>query len=149
MTGLLQDKVCIVTGAGGSISRASALRFAKEGAKLIICDIDAESNRETRDLVAADGGEVVAFDLCDLTSLEDCKKLIDLSVTKWERVDVLFNNAAIAYFGWISELSIEDWRKTINEELDLLFYLTQAAWPPLRKGGGSIINTASASAWTT
>ncbi len=59
---------------------------------------------------------------------------------------MLYNNAAMAYFGWVDQISFEDWCKTINEEINLVFLLTQAAWPHLQKHGGSIINTASISA---
>jgi NAD(P)-dependent dehydrogenase (short-subunit alcohol dehydrogenase family) len=66
--------------------------------------------------------------------------LVDFAVGAYGRIDVLFNNAAMAYFGWIDQMPEADWYKTTAQEVHLVFLLTKAAWPELAKRGGSIIN---------
>lgn len=149
MTGRLAGKVCIITGTGGSMGRAAAMLFAREGAKIVGCDINEESARSTLAAVEAEHGEMVSLHPCDLTDPAQCQALVELAVTAFGRVDLLFNNAAMAYFGWVDELPIEDWYKTINEEIHLVFLLSRAAWAELAKSRGAIINTASVSAHTT
>ncbi|RKE38602.1 NAD(P)-dependent dehydrogenase (short-subunit alcohol dehydrogenase family) [Paraburkholderia sp. BL23I1N1] len=147
--GRLAGKVCIITGTGGSMGRAAALMFAREGARVVGCDVCESSAQQTVDLVRAAGGDMVSMQPCDLTRKEDCKKLVDLAVTAYGQLDVLFNNAAMAWFAPITEISDDDWYKTIDNELHLVFQLTRAAWPDLLRSSGSIISTASCSAWQT
>ena len=145
MTGRLQDKVCIITGSGGSMGRAAALMFAREGASLVGCDMNGDREAETLRLVTADGGTMESFGMCDLTRKDTCQQLVDFVVERFGRIDVLYNNAAGGRFGWIDQLSAEDWHATFVEELDLVFFLIQAAWPHLQERGGSIVTTASMS----
>ncbi len=147
--GRLDGKICIITGTGGSMGRASALMFAREGAKIIACDLDTEQNTETVKMVSETDGEISALHPCDLTNSDNCRDLVDFALDKYGRIDVLFNNAAMAYFSWIHEMAHEDWYRTINEELNIVFLMTQAAWSELCRSHGSIINTASISAWST
>ena len=150
MSDRLKGKVCIITGTGGSMGRAAALMFARQGAKVVGCDINRESAEATVDEVLSFGGEMVSLSECDLTDTLQCKELVELAVSTYGRVDVLFNNAAMAYFGWVDEISDFDWHRTIDQELNLVFHLVRAAWPELIKTpGSSIINTASVSAWST
>lgn len=129
------------------MGRAAALQFAREGALIVGCDINTDNAEQTVSLVRSVGGSVESLHPCDLTDPAKCQELVDLAVRAYGRLDVLFNNAAMAYFGWIEELSITDWHKTINEELHLVYLLTRSAWPELMKTRGSVINTASISAW--
>ena len=145
MTKRLQDKVCVITGSGGSMGRSAALMFAREGARVVGCDMNAEREDETLRLVRAEGGTMVSLGKCDLTRKEPCRQLVDFALEHFGRIDVLYNNAAGGRFGWIEDLSEEDWRATFVEELDLVFFLIQAAWPHLKKVGGSIVTTASMS----
>lgn len=147
MSGRLSNRVCIVTGSGGSIGRAAAQIFAGEGAQVIGCDMNAAAAEETSRLILSTGGNIMSLHPCDLTYPEQCRQLVETTENNFGRVDVLFNNAAMAYFGWIEELPESDWHRTINEELNLVYQLTRACWPVMRRTGGSIINTASASAW--
>jgi NAD(P)-dependent dehydrogenase (short-subunit alcohol dehydrogenase family) len=75
--------------------------------------------------------------------------LVDLAIERFGRIDVLYNNAAMAYFNWIEDISDEEWTRSLNEEVSLVFFLTRTAWPYLKKSGGTIVNTASANAYTT
>ena len=147
MVGRLNNKVCVITGTGGSIGRAAAELFAAEGGKVVGCDINVERAKETLDLVTGKGGEMVSMHPCELTRQGDCQALLDLAVSTYGGIDVLYNNAAMAYFGWIDEIAMDDFFRTINEELSVVFVLSKLAWPYLvKRGGGSIINTASTSA---
>lgn len=150
MTLRLSNKVCIITGTGGSMGRAAALMFAQQGAKVVGCDINSQAAAETLAMVTQQGGDMVSMCPCDLTDPASCAALVDLALKNYGRVDVLFNNAAMAYFGWIHEISDEDWYRTIDQEVNIVFHMIRAAWPALTKfPGGSIINTASVSAWST
>ncbi|AIO34376.1 short chain dehydrogenase family protein [Burkholderia cenocepacia] len=149
MTGRLQDKVCVITGTGGSMGRAAALLFAREGARIVGCDIDEVSAAATFEAVHASGGEMVSREPTNLTNSDECRALVDLAIKRFGRIDVLYNNAAMAYFNWIEDISDEEWRRSLNEEVNLVFFLTRAAWPYLKKSGGTIINTASANGHTT
>jgi NAD(P)-dependent dehydrogenase (short-subunit alcohol dehydrogenase family) len=99
--------------------------------------------------VMASGGTMLSFHPCKLTLPGQCQALIDLAIERFGQIDVLYNNAAKAYFNWIEDISDEEWRATLNEEINLVFYLTRAAWPHLKKSRGVVINTASATARTT
>lgn len=143
----LEGRSCIITGSGGGIGRATCLRFASEGAKVVGCDINAESAEETVRLVGEAGGEMISVHPADLTKKDDCERLVAAAVARFGGVDVLFNNGAMAYFAWLDDMDDDVWFKTINEELNLVFLLTRAAWPELKKKGGAIVNTASLSAW--
>jgi NAD(P)-dependent dehydrogenase (short-subunit alcohol dehydrogenase family) len=145
--GRLDGKICILTGSGGGIGRAAALRFAAEGARVVGADVSVAGAEETVRQVEAAGGEIVSIHPCDLTRPEDCRRLVSAAVERFGRLDVLFNNGAMAYFDWIETMSDETWHRTINEELNLVFNLTKAAWPYLSRQGGAIVNTASANAW--
>jgi len=146
----LNNKVCIITGTGGSMGRAAALLFAKQGAKVVGCDINPCATEETLALVTQQGGDMVSMSPCDLTDPANCAGLVDLALSSYGRVDVLCNNAAMAYFGWVDEISDEDWYRTIDQEVNLVFHMVRAAWPALIKApGASIINTASVSAWAS
>jgi NAD(P)-dependent dehydrogenase (short-subunit alcohol dehydrogenase family) len=147
MTGRLAGKVCIITGTGGSMGRAAALQFCAEGAKVVGCDIDAASARETLQEVKARGGEMVSLEPCDLVRRTDRDALVALALSSYGGIDVLYNNAAAARFDWIPDMSDDDFIRTIDEELNIVFLLTKVVWPHLvARGGGSIINVASTSA---
>jgi NAD(P)-dependent dehydrogenase (short-subunit alcohol dehydrogenase family) len=146
MSGGLDGKVCVITGTGGSMGREAALTFAKEGARVVGCGLRAEDSEETVRAVRGAGGEMVSLHPCDLTKPAACKALVDLAVETYGRLDVLFNNAAMAYFNWLEDISDEEWDRNRREEVDLVFYLTRAAWPHLKASHGVLVNTASLNA---
>ena len=143
MTKRLENKVCIITGTGGSIGRAAAQRFAEEGALVVGCDTNSLAGKETVELVKVSGGSMISLHPADLTKMEDCKKLVGFAIEEYGRIDVLFNNAAMAHFNWIEDITEDEWRLNTREEVDLVFFLTQAAWPHLKQSHGTIVNTAS------
>ncbi len=147
LTSRLAGKTCVVTGSGGSIGRATCLRFAAEGANVVGCDIAPGGAEETVRLVEDAGGTMISLHPADLTDKTACNALVKLALDRFGGIDVLFNNGAMAYFAWIEEMDDDTWYKTINQELDLVFLLTRAAWPALVAAKGCIVNTASLSAW--
>ena len=149
MAGRLKDKICVITGSGGAIGRASALLFAREGALVVGCDVSAEGAEATVEAVRAQGGSMVSLHPCDLTRFEECERLVAFAVAQHGRIDVLFNNAGKARFAFLDDPATTNdfWYQTIDQELTLGFLLTRAAWPELTKRGGTIVNTASTAAW--
>jgi meso-butanediol dehydrogenase / (S,S)-butanediol dehydrogenase / diacetyl reductase len=143
----LAGKTALVTGTGGGIGRAIALRFAREGAKVVGCDLYPEGSQETVSLARADGGEMTAMAPVDLSSEEGANAWVTEAVAVYGGVDILVNNASAIRFGPITELSVADWSFTIRNELDIVFLVTRAVWPELiARGGGSIVNIASIAA---
>ena len=115
MTGRLADRVCLVTGGGSGIGRATCVRFAEEGARVAVADIDVAAAEETVRLVtlAAGGpgaGLAVALDVIDEQSSLDAVGTVEHA---WGRIDVLFNNAGIAGVGTVEETSLELWERVM------------------------------------
>ena len=144
--GRLEGKICLVTGTGGSMGRETALAFAREGASVVGCDVAVEPAQATLDAVRAAGGEIVSMQPCHLTEPGDCRTLVDLAVSTYGRIDVLFNLAGLQYFNWIEDVTDQEWERARRDEVDLIFYLTRAAWPHLKQAGGAIVNMASLNA---
>jgi NAD(P)-dependent dehydrogenase (short-subunit alcohol dehydrogenase family) len=143
MPGRLSGKVCVVTGTGGSMGRATALTFAREGALLVGCDVAVEPAEETFEMVQAAGGEMVSLQPCRLSDPADCAKLVELAVSEFGRIDVVFNLAARTHFGLLEKVTDEQWDAARRDEVDLVFYLTRAAWPHLKTSHGVVVNMAS------
>jgi NAD(P)-dependent dehydrogenase (short-subunit alcohol dehydrogenase family) len=143
MSGRLSGKVCIITGTGGSVGRAAALVFAREGASIVGCDVAVASAEETAASVRAQGGTMISLQPCRLEQSAECQTLVDFAVGAYGRIDVLFNNAAMAYFNWLEDITDEEWNRDLREEIDLVFFLTRAAWPHLKASHGVVVNTAS------
>jgi NAD(P)-dependent dehydrogenase (short-subunit alcohol dehydrogenase family) len=143
MSGRLSGKVCVITGTGGSIGREAALAFAREGASVVGCDLTADAAQATVDRVRRAGGTMVSMHPCHLTAPTECQALVDLAVRTFGRIDVLFNNAAMAYFNWLENITDQEWNRDLREEIDLVFFLTRASWPYLKATDGVVVNTAS------
>ncbi len=149
MADRLKDKICVLTGSGGSMGYETAMLFAREGAKIVGCDVNEESALATVQAVRDAGGSMVSLHPCDLTKREQCQALVDLALREYGRIDILYNNAAQAYFNWIEDVPEDEWYRNMAEEVHLVFLLTQAAWPHLKKSSGTIVNIASVTAWRT
>jgi NAD(P)-dependent dehydrogenase (short-subunit alcohol dehydrogenase family) len=143
MPGRLSEKVCVVTGTGGSMGHATALTFAREGALVVGCDVAAKPAEETAELVRAAGGQMVSLQPCHLDDPADCAKLVDLAIQTFGRIDVLFNLAGRSHFGRLENVTDGDWDAARRGEVDLIFYLTRAAWPHLKESRGVVVNMAS------
>lgn len=143
----LKDKVAIITGGISGIGAASAELFAKEGAKLVLVDINEEKGQEFVSKLTSDGYEVI-FVKADVSSEEDAKKVFDTTIEKFGRVDVLFNNAGVGATIPTHELTYEEYRQTVNIDLDGVFLFAQTAIKQmLEQGEGVIVNTSSMYGW--
>ena len=143
--GRLDGKVCVITGTGGGQGAAAAERFAAEGARVVGCDLNEEGAQATLERVRRAGGEMASVP-CDVTDPDQLAALTQHAVETYGGLDVMYNNAAMAYFDWVPDMTYETWRKTIVHELDVTFLGVKAAWPHLvARGGGSIINVGSTS----
>jgi len=143
----LGGKVVVITGIGGGMGREAALRFAGAGAFVVGCDIDARACAKTVSLVRDQGGAIEATAGVDLGDPEQTREWIESAGNRHGHIDVLYNNASAARFGRLHELSVDDWRFTMRNELDLVFFASRYAWPYLARRGGVIINVASIAAW--
>lgn len=146
--GRLAGKVAIVTGSGSGIGRGCALMFAREGARVVGCDIDSRGAEETLALALAEGLTMHSLQPCDLTRPDDVRRLMDFALETHDGLDILVNAGAFGAFAWIEDMDYErDWKRTLAGELDVVFLACKAAWPHLKaRGGGAIINFASANA---
>jgi NAD(P)-dependent dehydrogenase (short-subunit alcohol dehydrogenase family) len=146
MSGLENSSV-VVTGAGSGIGRAAALRFAAEGARVVVADINADSAEAVvREIEAAGGTAVaVAGDLCEQPVVD---RVIGTAVERFGGVDVLVNNAGVMdRMSATADVSDEEWERVIRVNLTAPFLLTRAALPHmLARGKGAIVNTASEAA---
>ena len=136
----------MITGTGGTVGRATALAFAREGASVVGCDIAVASAGATVDTVRGAGGEMVSKHPCHLEDPSDCEALVKLAVSTYGRIDVLFNLAATAYFNWLEDITDEEWDRARWGEVDPVFYLTREAWPHLKASSGVVVNMASLNA---
>lgn len=142
--GRLEGKVVVITGTGGGQGRAASLAFAREGARVVGCGRNADNAAETVEMVRAAGGEMISLAPLDLTDEDAATELIAAAVERFGRLDVLYNNAGEPRFGTPGEMPTEDWTFTLRHELDLVFFLTRAAWPHLIESGtAAIVNVAS------
>lgn len=140
----LEGKVALITGIGGGMGRAAALRFAAEGAKIVGCDLFPEGADETVRMVREGGGQIENFAPVQLADAKAAAEWVDAAADVFGGFDILYNNASTPRFGAIDEISVEDWDFVMNNELNLVFYATRAAWPHLkRRGGGVVLNVGS------
>jgi meso-butanediol dehydrogenase / (S,S)-butanediol dehydrogenase / diacetyl reductase len=145
MAGRLANKVVLISGTGSGQGRAAALRFTSEGALVVGCDINAEGSKETIEQVRALGHDMIAVAPLDPSDPDQAQAWIDEAVAAHGRIDVLYNNAGAARHAPIESYSVEDWRFTMRNEIDIVFFPTRAAWPHLMRGGGVVISISSVS----
>ncbi len=139
----LQGKVAIVTGAASGIGRATAILFAEEGARVMCADINGEGVKATADAIVSKGGEA-AWMQADVAREEDVRRMVQETVARFGRLDVLFNNAGVEMVAPISEVSEERWRWLMDINLKGVHLGCKYAVPEMAKvGGGAIVNTAS------
>ncbi len=130
----LQDKVCIITGAGSGIGRTAAELFAKEGATVIACDVGEAVYDDPK----------IHFYKLDVTDRAKIAEVVKEVVEKFGKIDVLVNNAGITRDALIQKMTEEDWDRVINVNLKGVFNMTQAVVPyMLEAGKGSIVSTSS------
>jgi pyridoxal 4-dehydrogenase len=136
----LKDRVAIVTGAAQGIGKAIASKLSEEGASVTIADINEDGAKAAAESVSGDGLGVRA----DVSSPDDVQAMVDATVERFGRVDVLVNNAAIVPFIPWDEVDLDHWRKIMSVNLDGPFLAIKAVEKPMRDAGyGRIVNIAS------
>ncbi len=144
----LEGKVCIVTGGATGIGEASAIALAREGARVVVGDINTKEGMSTVQSIQDNGGEA-AFIECDVSREEQATELVASTVERFGRLDVLFANAGVnPSEGNVVDLDPGDWKRVFETNVDGVFWPCRAAIPELRRaGGGRIIVTASPSSF--
>jgi NAD(P)-dependent dehydrogenase (short-subunit alcohol dehydrogenase family) len=141
----LKDKVALITGGASGIGRATAVLFAREGAAVVVCDIDSQGGQATVDQIEKIGGRAV-FVAADVSQAAQCQNMVAQTEKTFGRLDVLFNNAGIMHSGDDNAVATEEdiWDLTMAINLKGVFLGCKYGIPALqRTGGGSVINTAS------
>jgi NAD(P)-dependent dehydrogenase (short-subunit alcohol dehydrogenase family) len=141
----LQEKVALITGAGSGIGRETSLLFAKEGASIVVVDINDQAGEATVQMVRERGGQA-AYIRADVSKAADCEQMIRFAETTFGKLDVLFNNAGISHANDDDAVNTElaVWDLTFEVNVKGVFLGCKYGIPALRRaGGGSIINTAS------
>jgi NAD(P)-dependent dehydrogenase (short-subunit alcohol dehydrogenase family) len=151
MSGLLDGRAGLVTGAAGGIGRGIAIELAREGAKVVVSDLEASSDggRETVELICAAGG-TASWTACDVTSSEACDALVRAVVTTHGRLEWAVNNAGIAVHKRMTEVSDEEYDRVLAVNLRGIFTGMRAQLRTMvaQGGGGSIVNMASVAGLT-
>jgi len=139
----LGGKVAMITGAASGIGEATAKLFSREGAQVVVVDIDVEAGQSVTSSIREAGGEALFLE-ADLAQCEDARRVVERSVTTYGTVDILHNNAGILIFNNVVNCSEEEWDHVMAVNLKSAFLLSKYTIPEMMKsGGGSIINTAS------
>lgn len=143
-----KGKVAIVTGAGSiaagmGIGKATSILLAREGARVMLVDLNPEAAGETKHLIDKEGGDSFVFQ-ADVSRASDCKSMVEKCVQTCGRIDILDNNVALGAHGGPVETSEADWDRVMNVNLKSMFLTCKYALPYMEKqGGGAIINIAS------
>jgi 3-oxoacyl-[acyl-carrier protein] reductase len=138
----LENKVAIITGAGSGIGKETALLFAKEGAKVVVADVNEKAGEETVVEIKKNGEGF--FVKLDVSNREQSKQMVKTTLEKYGKIDVLINNAGIVQDAFLSKMTEEQWDKVINVNLKGVFNCTQAVVEVMmNQGNGVIINTSS------
>lgn len=139
----LRDRVTIVTGASKGIGRAIATAFVREGARVAICSRTADEGEVAAAALRDAGGDVVYIQ-ADVSIMSDAERLVQETLNRWGRLDVLCNNAAIGMLRTLEDTTAEEWRHLMSINVDGVFHCSKFAIPAMRAaGGGSIVNLAS------
>jgi NAD(P)-dependent dehydrogenase (short-subunit alcohol dehydrogenase family) len=142
--GSYTGKVAFVTGAGSGIGRATALAFAREGARVVVTDVSEQGNEETARMIEQAGGQALAL-TCDVRRTEDVKRALDRTIETFGRLDVAFNNAGVEQGPVaLADLAEEDWDRILDIDLRGIFLcMKYEILQMLKQGGGAIVNTSS------
>ncbi|MDD5309654.1 MAG: 3-oxoacyl-ACP reductase FabG [Deltaproteobacteria bacterium] len=139
----LSGKVAIITGGAGGIGKETALLFAREGAKVVVQDMNAEGAKAVAGEIGKAGGEAIAV-TGDVTKRAECERIVGEAVSKFGRLDILINNAGINKDSMVKKMTEEQWDAVLSVNLKGTFLMCQAALAPMSQAKyGRIVNTAS------
>jgi NAD(P)-dependent dehydrogenase (short-subunit alcohol dehydrogenase family) len=138
----LKNRIVVVTGSGSGIGRACAIEFAREGAKVIVADINLQSAEETVRLIK-DGSGTAAAIKTDVSKPESVKQLVDFSIKTWSKIDVLVNNAAIQVNKTVEDITFEEWNLQMAVNVGGIFLCSKYFLPYLRQTKGNIVSMSS------
>ncbi|QIK13900.1 SDR family oxidoreductase [Leclercia sp. 29361] len=139
----IKDKVIVITGASSGMGEAAARHLAQKGARVVLAARRADRIKVIANDINGEGGEALAM-VTDVTSLEDVKKLVDTTVAKWGRIDVLINNAGVMPLSSLDQAKVNEWDQMIDVNLRGVLHGIAAALPIMKaQKSGHIINTAS------
>ncbi|MGH7964134.1 MAG: SDR family NAD(P)-dependent oxidoreductase [Candidatus Binatia bacterium] len=141
----LKDKVSLITGAASGMGRATAMLFAREGSKVVATDVDEAGGQKTIDLIHEMGADAV-FVKADVSREADARNMVEQTVARYGRLDVLFNNAGVAQGVELTEMTEQEWDRVVDIDLKGVFLgCKHGIREMLKTGGGAIISTASIS----
>jgi len=139
----LAGKIALITGGASGIGRETALLFAREGAAVVLADLNTEAGQRVVDQITKSGGRAF-FEGIDVTRAADCQRLVERAIREFGGIDILFNNAGIIRRATVLDLSEDDWDRVMAVNVKSIYLLSREVIPHMRKaGGGTIINTAS------
>jgi len=141
-SGRLAGKRVLITGTAGGQGAAAQRLFCEQGAAVVGCDVRSGAAEAAAEELRASGLQAYGRTV-DLSDPGDARDWVEWGAAELGGIDVLYNNASATALAPFEEMTVEQWRFTIANELDLLFYTTSPAWPHLKRSRGSIINTAS------
>jgi glucose 1-dehydrogenase len=140
------NKVCLITGGGSGIGRATCLQMGKEGGNIVVIDRDVKSGNDTSDMITKDGGQAM-FVQVDVGNPDQIIRCVQTVVDKYKKIDVVVNDAAMMTFQKIVDLSIEDWDKVLGVNLRSIFVFCKFCLPHMQNG--AVVNVSSVHAFQT
>jgi NAD(P)-dependent dehydrogenase (short-subunit alcohol dehydrogenase family) len=144
----LADKVAIVTGAASGIGRGCAIAFAKEGARVVVADVDRAGGEATVSAIKTCGHEAIFVEL-DVTSEAAVSRMVEGTVARWGKIDILFNNAGVVLVKTLDEMTEGEWDRVMAVNVKAAFLAIKHVVPHMRRnGGGTILNTGSIASFT-
>lgn len=141
-----KDKVCMVSGGGSGIGRATCERFAKEGGRVVVVDLNEQHGNETVQAITGAGGQAV-FAKCDVENEQEVEAAVKMALDHWQRIDVVVNDAAMMTFKNVVDLPVKDWDHVIAVNLRSVFLFCHYALPHMK--GGAVVNVSSVHAKET
>jgi NAD(P)-dependent dehydrogenase (short-subunit alcohol dehydrogenase family) len=139
----LIDKFAVITGAASGIGRATALLFAREGASVVVADLNEAAGRAVAEEITGNGGLAI-FERTDVTNASDCERVVQKTLARFGGIHILFNNAGIIRRASVLELTEQEWDRVIAVNVKSIFLMSRLVIPIMaQEGGGSIINMSS------
>ena len=134
----LENKVAIITGSGSGMGAASAKIFAKEGAKVVVADLNESAAKNVAEEIQAAGGDAISVKV-DVTDNAQLDRMVEACIEKYGRIDILFNNAGMPLAMPVEDVTEETFYKIVNVNLKGVFFASQKVAPYMKKQGGGVI----------